>query len=89
MDPSALTDQLKTAMMLFALIAGPPLGVALVVGLLVGVLQAATQIQDQTLPMSFKLGGVFVTLLALAGTLFPPLLEHTQMLLEQFPAMTR
>ncbi len=89
MDPSALTDQLKTAMTLFALIAGPPLGVALVVGLLVGVLQAATQIQDQTLPMSFKLGGVFVTLLALAGTLFPPLLEHTQHLLDQFPVMTR
>ncbi len=89
MDPSELAEQLKTAVTLFALIAGPPLGVALAVGLLVGILQAATQIQDQTLPMSFKLVGVFGTLLALAGTLFPPLLAYAQQVLDQFPAMTR
>ena len=89
MDPTALTNQLTTAVTLFALIAGPPLGVALAVGLVVGVLQAATQIQDQTLPMSFKLGAVFATMLALGGTLFPPLLDYTRQLLDQFPMMTR
>ena len=72
-------------MTLFALIAGPPLGVAL----LVGVLQAATQIQDQTLPMSFKLAAVFGTLLALAGTLFPPLLACAQQALTSSPVLTR
>lgn len=89
MDVSTLTDQLKTTLTFFALIAGPPLGAALLVGLLVGMLQAATQIQDQTLPMTFKLLAVFGTLMALAGTLFPPLLAHTQLLLDEFPAMTR
>ena len=89
MDESALTNELNTALMLFATMAGPPLLVALVVGLVVGLLQAATQIQDQTMPLTFKVTAVCVTLLVMAPTLFPPLLADTERLLDQFPAMTR
>lgn len=89
MDQSMLTDELNTSLMLFATMAGPPLAVALAVGLIVGVLQAATQIQDQTMPLTFKVVAVCATLLIMAPTLFPPLLANTERLLEQFPAMTR
>ena len=89
MDQSMLTDELSTSLLLFATMAGPPLAVALVVGLIVGVLQAATQIQDQTLPLTFKVTAVCATLVIMAPTLFPPLLAETQRLFDQFPAMTR
>ncbi|MGI4793701.1 MAG: EscS/YscS/HrcS family type III secretion system export apparatus protein [Janthinobacterium lividum] len=84
-----LTDELSTSLLLFATMAGPPLAVALVVGLIVGLLQAATQIQDQTLPLTFKVTAVCATLVIMAPTLFPPLLAETQRLFDQFPAMTR
>lgn len=89
MDQSLLTDELNTSLMLFATMAGPPLAVALIVGLVVGVLQAATQIQDQTLPLTFKVTAVCATLLIMAPTLFPPLLANAERLFDQFPAMTR
>ena len=53
MGETMLTNELNTSLMLFATMAGPPLAVALVVGLVVGLLQAATQIQDQTMPLIF------------------------------------
>ena len=89
MDQSALTGELNTSLMLFATMAGPPLAVALGVGLVIGLLQAATQIQDQTMPLTFKVTAVCATLLVMAPTLFPPLLAYTERLLDQFPAMTR
>lgn len=89
MDHAVLTGELNTALMLFATMAGPPLAVALAVGLIVGLLQAATQIQDQTLPLTFKVTAVCATLMIMAPTLFPPLLAYTERVLDQFPAMTR
>ncbi|AOX16629.1 EscS/YscS/HrcS family type III secretion system export apparatus protein [Kozakia baliensis] len=89
MDESVFTQELSSALFLFASIAGPPLAAALVVGLVVGLLQAVTQLQDQTMPLTFKVVAVCATLLLMASTLFPPLLTFTERLLDDFPAMTR
>lgn len=89
MDTFSLTSELNNTLFLFASIAGPPLLAALVVGLVVGILQAATQIQDQTLPLTFKVIAVCATLVLMAPVIFPPLLANTERLLDQFPAMTR
>ena len=89
LSDTMLTDELGTALLLFATMAGPPLAVALVVGLVVGLLQAATQIQDQTMPLTFKVAAVCATLVVLAPAIFPPLLAYTDRLLDDFPAMTR
>ena len=89
MDQSTLVTELDTALGLFATMTGPPLAVALVVGLVVGLLQAATQIQDQTLPLTFKVVAVFATLLLGSAFIFPPLLAYTEQVFDQFPAMTR
>ena len=48
------------------LVSAPPLLAATICGLLVSLIQAVTQIQDQTLPYVVKLAAVSVTL-ALAG----------------------
>lgn len=61
MDPAIL--QLgREALLLVLIVSAPPLGAALVIGLVTGVLQAATQVQEQTL-------GVVPRLVAVLGAL--------------------
>ena len=59
---------LREGLLLVLLVSAPPLLASLVVGLLVSVLQAATQIQDQTLSFVPKLVAVVAVLIA-AGPL--------------------
>ncbi|KOC91369.1 type III secretion system export apparatus subunit SctS [Winslowiella iniecta] len=56
----------RQAMLLVVLLSAPPLVVAVLVGVVVSLIQAAMQLQDQTLPFSIKLVAVGVTL-ALTG----------------------
>ena len=60
MDPLTF---FKDGMLLVVLLSAPPLIVAVVVGVLVSLVQALMQIQDQTLPFGAKLLAVGVTLL--------------------------
>ena len=62
---------------LLMLLVGPPLLVSLVVGLLVGLFQAATQIQEQTLTFVPKLIAVFLTLLILSGWMLNMMVDFT------------
>ncbi|MCU5773680.1 type III secretion system export apparatus subunit SctS [Erwiniaceae bacterium BAC15a-03b] len=56
----------RQAMLLVVLLSAPPLIVAVLVGVVISLIQAAMQLQDQTLPFSIKLVAVGVTL-ALTG----------------------
>ena len=49
MDQGTVLDIGREALLVVATIAGPMLGVALVIGLLVGIVQAATSINEMTL----------------------------------------
>nr|CAE53655.1 putative HrcS [Pseudomonas fluorescens bv. I] len=60
MDPIVL---FKQGMLLVVVLSAPPLIVAVVVGVLVSLVQALMQIQDQTLPFGIKLVAVGVTLI--------------------------
>ena len=65
MGPETVLDIGRQAMWLGVLLVGPILGTALAVGLFIGVIQAATQIQEMTLSFIPKLAAVgFVLLLA-------------------------
>jgi flagellar biosynthetic protein FliQ len=59
------------------LLTAPALGVAMLVGLLVSIFQATTQIQEQTLAFIPKIVAVFVTLLAVGPWMLRVLLEFT------------
>jgi flagellar biosynthetic protein FliQ len=59
------------------LITAPALGVAMLVGLLVSIFQATTQIQEQTLAFIPKIVAVFVTLLAVGPWMLRVMLEFT------------
>jgi type III secretion protein S len=62
LDP-VLTDLTHKALMLVLLLSLPPIVTAAVVGVLVSLVQAVTQIQDQTLSFAFRLVAVIITLL--------------------------
>lgn len=74
-------------MLLAILVSAPPLLASLLVGFVVGIVQAATQIQDQTLAFVPKLVVVALTLLALGPVLGTQLVRFTQALLLVFPTI--
>jgi type III secretion protein S len=77
------------ALVLTLLISLPTLIVAAGVGLLVGLFQALTQIQDQTLPMAIKVIAVLLLLVFLGPAMSAPLVHHAERVFADFPAMSR
>jgi flagellar biosynthetic protein FliQ len=69
------------------LVSAPPLLASLVVGFVVSVLQAATQIQDPTIAFVPKLVAVLLVLLALGPLLGAQVLRFTQALLLAIPTV--
>jgi flagellar biosynthesis protein FliQ len=74
MDFSAL-DLVREALVLTLLLSAPILGVGLFVGLVISILQAVTQIQDQTLTFVPKIAAMLVVTIAILGWLSMKLLE--------------
>jgi flagellar biosynthetic protein FliQ len=69
------------------LVAAPALGAALVIGLVVSILQAATQVNEMTLAFIPKLVGVFAAL-ALAGPwMLAILTDYVRRLFEGIPGL--
>jgi flagellar biosynthesis protein FliQ len=72
---------IREGLLLVILLSAPPLIASLAIGLFVGVFQAATQIQDQTVSFVPKLLIVIVVLAALGPLLGAQLLRFTQVVL--------
>ena len=89
MEQSNILQYFQTAMQLVAVVSIPPLLVAMAIGLLIAILQAATQIQDQTLPLTVKVIAVGMTLAIFGGVLTQPLFQHARRIFEEFPSLTR
>lgn len=89
MSEATLVGYMHTALTLVLILSLPPLVIAASVGLIVGFLQAVTQIQDQTLPIAVKLIAVVVGLLLLGPLVVGPLVEHAEQVLTVFPSLTR
>lgn len=69
----------KQGMILVVLLTAPPLIVAVVVGVLISLLQALMQVQDQTLPFGLKLVAVGVTLAMTGRWIGVELIQLTNM----------
>jgi len=63
MDQAYVVEVLNSAFLLIMQIVGPILIIAISVGLLVSILQATTQIQEQTLTFAPKLFAIFIFLM--------------------------
>ena len=64
--PPTLLDTTREGLLLVVTVVAAPVGAALVVGLVVGIGQAVTQVQDQALGLAARVLAVF-TALAIAG----------------------
>ncbi len=87
MSPESVLDLTQTAMWTAVIVAGPMLVVALTVGLVIGMFQAATQINEMTLSFIPKLFALFLTLVAAGPWLLSTLMNYTQQLLLSIPTV--
>jgi type III secretion protein S len=87
MSPNVTLNQLTDAMTLVLLLSMPPILVASLAGLLIGLLQTLTQVQEQTISFAVKLIAVAITIAAMARLLGSEMLNYTQELFNNFPRM--
>ena len=87
MDFDSNISLLTYAFWQILLIAGPVLLVALIVGLTIGILQAATSINEMTLSFVPKVIIVMLTLLVTANFLFISLTDYFQFIFDQIAAL--
>ena len=76
MNETELIDMAREAIMLTMVIGTPVMMVGLIVGVVIALIQALTQIQEMTLAFVPKILGVFFTLILL----FPFMLNQMRML---------
>ena len=72
------------ALLLILILSGPPILISMFVGLFVAVMQAATQIQEQTLSFTVKLIAVIFTLLLMGGWLGGQILQFSNTIFQNF-----
>lgn len=87
MSHTLVVDLARNAIMLALLISGPMLIVALLVGLTVSILQAVTQIQEQTLAFVPKLVGVSAVFLIALPWVLQLLVKYTTELFRSLPSL--
>ena len=87
MSPETALTQLAQGLYMVLLLAMPLLLVALVVGLLVGIFQAATQINEATLSFVPKLVVIFITMIVAGPWMITMMTDYMRRLYESIPAM--
>ena len=87
MNSTAVINLMSEALQLTLLVSAPLLLTALVVGLVVSVFQAATQINEMTLSFIPKLIGVFVAVVVSGPWILQLLVDYTQRLFGSIPGM--
>ena len=78
MSPAQILDYARMCLLIVLRLSLIPIIVATVVGLIVSLLQALTQIQEQTLGFAVKLIAISITLLACSSWMGAQLLLYTQ-----------
>jgi type III secretion protein S len=77
------------ALWLVLLLSAPPIIAASAVGLLVAIIQAATQLQEQTLQYTLKFFAIVLTLFITASLLAGSLYRFTDTIFTNFPGLVR
>ena len=89
MGQAELLDYAQRCLILVLKLSLIPIVVATVIGILVSLLQALTQIQEQTLGFAVKLIAISITIMAAASWIGGELLLYTQDIFRNFPFITR
>ena len=89
MTPELIVELARQAIKVTLLVSLPILGIGLIVGVLVSILQAATQIQEMTLTFVPKILSILVGLLFLLPWIMNQLTGFTLQILNNLPNYTR
>ena len=87
MDSAMVIDLGRESLWVAVMISGPILLVALVVGLVIGIIQAATSINEMTLSFIPKLAAMVATLILVGSWQIGMLVEFTRRMYERIPAL--
>jgi flagellar biosynthetic protein FliQ len=87
MTPETVLMLVREALEVALAVSAPMLGAALVTGLVVGVLQAATQVNEMTLSFIPKLVVLFVTIAASGPWMLATLTDYTRRLITALPQL--
>ncbi len=87
MTPETVLTIGRQALQVTVMLAAPLLLSALIVGLLIGMLQAATQINEMTLSFIPKLGVLVLALFVAGPWMLTILLDFTRRLIESIPSL--
>jgi type III secretion protein S len=85
-DLVGLTTQ---ALWLVLLLSAPPIIAASVVGLLVAIIQAATQLQEQTLQYTLKFFAIVVSIFVTSSLMAGALYSYSDAIFSGFPGMVK
>ena len=86
MSPVEVLDIGRSMLWLITMLVAPILGVALAMGLAIGVIQAATQIQEMTLSFIPKLAAVAAVLFWVGPWMLTLLVDYTLQLFTDIPS---
>ena len=89
MTPEFAVELIKTSLMHAIMIAGPLLGIAIVVGLAVSLFQAVTSIHEQTLSFVPKALAVAALCVLLLPWILRTLVEFTGEVISRIPQMVQ
>ncbi len=79
----------REALFMVMLVAAPMLGLGLIVGVVVSIFQATTQIQEQTLVFVPKIIATFVAILLFGPWILGMLVDYTREILTSFNSVIR
>lgn len=77
MDQSTVITVMQDAVRTTLMVSLPLVGIALVIGLIISVFQAATQVNEQTMTFLPKLVGILLVMLVFGGYILSNLTEFT------------
>jgi flagellar biosynthesis protein FliQ len=77
----------QAALETMLMVSAPMLLVALIVGLLVSIIQAATQINEMTLSFIPKVLSIFLTMLVLGPWMLSTLIDYSKRLFQSIPGL--
>ena len=85
MTPESVMTMGRQAMEITLMVAAPMLLVALIIGLIVSIFQAATQINEATLSFIPKLVGIFVALVVAGPWILSVMLDYMRQVITGIP----
>ena len=85
MEPSAAVELVRTAMLNAMLIGAPLLVMGMLVGLVISLMQAVTQIQDQTLNAVPKIIAMVLALIVCLPWITDRMIEYTRTMYMHIP----